>query len=192
MSVLAASAMCRYRPVGSAPVRCGARDAATDRPPRVGGMGAEVVESGSRWRRSARITIDAPAAAIFDLLTDPRRHPDFDGSGTVLEPVSGPSRLTMGSRFGMSMHLKVPYRIGNEVVEFEQDRRIAWCHFYKHRWRYELEPIDATTTVVTETFDDSTALFPPGLYALNAYENNQRAVVRTLDRLKALVESGAA
>lgn len=155
-------------------------------------MGAEIVETASRWARSARITIDVPAAEIFDVLTDPRRHPDFDGSGTVLESVSGPSRLTMGSRFGMSMHLKVPYRIGNEVVEFEPDRRIAWCHFYKHRWRYELEPVDASTTVVTETFDGSTALFPPGLYALNAYDNNQRAVVRTLERLKQLLETSAA
>ena len=151
-------------------------------------MGAEIVETGSRWKKSARVTIDAPAADIFDLLTDPRRHPDFDGSGTVLESVSGPSRLTMGSRFGMSMHLKVPYRIGNEVVEFEQDRRIAWCHFYKHRWRYELEPVDDATTVVTETFDARTALFPPGLYVLDAYAKNQKAVAATLVRLRDLVE----
>ena len=62
----------------------------------------------------------------------------------------------------------------------------------RHRWRYELAPIDAASTVVTETFDGSTALFPPGLYLLTAYENNQRAVVRTLERLKALVESDGA
>lgn len=155
-------------------------------------MGAEVVETGSRWRKAARITIAAPAAEIFDVLTDPRRHSEFDGSGTVLSSISGPSRLTMGSRFGMSMHLKLPYTISNEVVELEQDRRIAWCHFFRHRWRYELEPVDGRSTVVTETFDGSTALFPPGLYALNAYENNQKAVVRTLDRLRDLMETGSA
>jgi len=152
-------------------------------------VGAEIIETGSRWVKSARITIGAPASAIFDVLTDPRMHPEFDGSGTVRSSISGPSRLTLGSRFGMSMHLKVPYTIGSEVVEFEQDRHIAWCHFYKHRWRYELEPVDDATTVVTETFDGSTALFPPGLYLLNAYENNQTAVVRTLDRLAELVEA---
>ena len=160
-------------------------------------MGAEIVETGSRWKKSARVTIDAPAADIFDLLTDPRRHPDFDGSGTVLESVSGPSRLTMGSRFGMSMHLKVPYRIGNEVVEFEQDRRIAWQTrgpgpigklLGGRIWRYELEPVDDATTVVTETFDARTALFPPGLYVLDAYAKNQKAVAATLVRLRDLVE----
>lgn len=155
-------------------------------------MGAQIVETGSRWAKAARISIDAPAARIFDVLTDPRRHPEFDGSGTVLDSVSGPSRLTLGSHFGMSMHLKLTYRISNEVVEYEADRRIAWCHFYRHRWRYELAPIDDASTVVTETFDGSTALFPPGLYLLNAYENNQRAVVRTLERLKQLLETSAA
>ena len=132
--------------------------------------------------------IPAPAEAIFDLLADPRRHPDFDGSGTLRGSVSGPERLSPGARFGMDMHLGVPYRIGNEVVEFEEGRRIAWCHFYKHRWRYELEPVDDATTVVTETFDARTALFPPGLYVLDAYAKNQKAVAATLVRLRDLVE----
>ena len=138
--------------------------------------------------KSARITIDAPAAAIFDLLADPRMHARFDGSGTVQSMVSGPERLELGSQFGMSMRIKVPYRIANEVVEFDEDRRIAWCH----RWRYELEPVDDSTTVVTETFDGSTALFPPALLLMNAYKNNQVAVARTLVRLKELAESSTA
>jgi uncharacterized protein YndB with AHSA1/START domain len=150
---------------------------------------AEIVETGSRWAKAARITIDAPADAIFEVLADPRRHAQFDGSGTVQSMVSGPERLTLGSEFGMSMHLKVPYRTGNEVVEFDDGRLIAWCHFNKHRWRYQLEPVDDTTTVVTETFDGRTALFPPALILMNAYNNNQVAVAQTLVRLKELVES---
>jgi uncharacterized protein YndB with AHSA1/START domain len=153
---------------------------------------AEIVDTGNRWVKAARITIQAPAATIFDVLADPRMHPLFDGSGTVQAVVSGPDRLELGSRFGMSMRIKVPYRVGNEVVELEPDRRIAWCHFDKHRWRYELEPIDDDTTVVTETFDGSTALFPPALLLMNAYRTNQVAVARTLVRLKELVESRAA
>lgn len=151
---------------------------------------AEIVETGSRWAKSARITIAAPAGAIFDLLADPRQHARFDGSGTVESMVGGPERLALGSRFGMNMRIKVPYKVSSEVVEFEEDRRIAWCHFYKHRWRYELEPVDETTTVVTETFDGRTALFPPALLLMNAYENNQKAVARTLVRLRELAESG--
>ena len=153
---------------------------------------AEIVDTGSRWAKAARITIDAPAAAIFDVLADPSLHASFDGSGTVQSMASGPERLALGSRFGMGMRIKVPYRTDNEVVEFEQDRLIAWCHFYKHRWRYELEPLDDTSTVVTETFDGRTALFPPALILMNAYNNNQIAVSKTLVRLKEFVEERVA
>jgi len=88
----------------------------------------------------------------------------------------------------MGMRMKVPYRTDNEVVEFEEGRRIAWCHFNRHRWRYELDPVDDRSTVVTETFDGRTALFPPSLLLMNAYANNQIAVAKTLVRLKAYVE----
>lgn len=151
---------------------------------------AAIIDTGSRWVRAARITIDAPASRIFDLLADPSAHSRFDGSGTVQGFVTGPTRLELGSRFGMQMRIKVAYRTLNEVVEFEPDRRIAWCHFNRHRWRYELEPIDEGRTVVTETFDGSTARFPPSLLIIDAYRHNQTAVAKTLVRLKTLVESG--
>jgi hypothetical protein len=150
---------------------------------------AEIVDTGSRWARAASIVIDAPAAAVFDVLADPRRHAEFDGSGTVQGAVSGPDRLALGSRFGMSMRIRLPYRTDNRVVEFEEGRRIAWCHVNRHRWRYELEPLDAFSTRVMETFDGRTARFPPALLLMNAYANNQTAVAKTLVRLKRLVES---
>lgn len=153
---------------------------------------AEIVDTGSRWAKSARITIDAPPEAIFDLLADPAMHAVLDGSGTVQELVRGPERLALGSHFGMGMRIGLPYRTDNTVVEFEEGRRIAWCHFFRHRWRYELVPVGDGSTEVTETFDGRTALVPPALLAINAYENNQRAVARTLVRLKRLVETGSA
>ena len=149
---------------------------------------AEIIETGSRWAKAARITIDAPASEIFDVLADLSLHAAFDGSGTVRSFEKGPDRLALGSRFGMGMRVKVPYRTDNEVVEFEEGRRIAWCHFNRHRWRYELEPVDDATTVVTETFDGRTAIFPPSLLLMNAYANNQIAVAKTLVRLKGYVE----
>ena len=152
---------------------------------------AEIIDTGSKWARSARIVINAPVGEIFDMVADPAQHHRFDGSGMVEGVVKGPTRLELGSRFGMQMRYKVPYRTSNEVVEFEDGRLIAWCHFNHHRWRYEFEPIDDHTTVVTETFDGSTARFPPGLLLINAYAGNQIAVAKTLVRLKALMESGA-
>ena len=149
---------------------------------------AEIIDTGSRWAKAARIQVDAPAQAVFDVLADPARHAAFDGSGTVLAQVSGPPRLALGARFGMGMRIKLPYRTDNTVVEFEEGRRIAWCHFYRHRWRYELEPVGEASTIVTETFDGRTALFPPALLVINAPQNNQVAVAKTLVRLKDHVE----
>ena len=151
---------------------------------------AEILATGSRWVRSARIVINAPAGQIFDIVANPSEHHRFDGSGMVQGALNGPERLGLGSRFGMGMRYGLPYRTSNTVVEFEEGRRIAWCHFNHHRWRYELEPLDANTTAVTETFDGSTARFPPALLLINAYEGNQVAVAKTLVRLKVLMESG--
>ncbi|WP_329792836.1 hypothetical protein V1227_13320 [Lentzea sp. DG1S-22] len=57
-------------------------------------------------RRSVSVTatVHAPAAKIFDLLTDPSMHPLIDGSGSVRAPLPGaPGRLEPGSAFGMDM-----------------------------------------------------------------------------------------
>ncbi|NQW71832.1 MAG: SRPBCC family protein, partial [Actinobacteria bacterium] len=147
---------------------------------------AEILATGSRWVRSARIVINSPAGQIFEVIANPAEHHRFDGSGMVQGALTGPVRLGLGSRFGMRMRYGLPYRTSNTVVEFEEGRRIAWCHFNHHRWRYELEPLDANTTAVTETFDGSTARFPPALLLINAYEGNQVAVAKTVVRLKVL------
>ena len=38
----------------------------------------------------------------------------------------GSQRLVLGSRFGMSMKMGIPYSMVSEVVEFDETRRIAW------------------------------------------------------------------
>lgn len=108
--------------------------------------------------------IPASAEAIFDLLADPRRHPDIDGSGTVKDAIEGPQRLTLGSTFGMGMKMGMRYSMVNEVIELEENRRIAWqtrpANAIAGRlaggriWRYELEPAEGGT-LVRETWDIS-------------------------------------
>ena len=152
---------------------------------------AEVVPMDNDWKRAGRITINAPTALIFDMIADPQMHAQFDGSGTVQRQIKGPQRLSMGATFGMAMRIGFPYTITNTVEEFEEPRRIAWRHLGRHRWRYELEARDESTTVVTETFDGSTAIFPPALKLINAYEYNQKAILKSLVRLKVLAEEKA-
>lgn len=154
------------------------------------GPRADLLPVENTWVRAGRIHIDAPRQALFDLVADPRRHSDFDGSGTVQGAVHGPERLYLGAKFGMKMKIGLPYRIDNTVVEFEEGYRIAWRHIGRHRWRYEFADAPDGGTIVTETFDGSTAIFPPALKLINAYENNQKAVLKTLARMKVLAESG--
>jgi uncharacterized protein YndB with AHSA1/START domain len=151
----------------------------------------DVVDTGTKWVVSRSTVIDASASRIFDLLADPRRHGEFDGSGSVRKAVSGPERLSLGSTFRMDMKLGMPYTIGNTVKEFEEGRLIAWAHVGGHRWRYELSPLDSGRTVVTETFDATTARSRHALYLMDAYRRNARAIEETLPRLKALAEEEA-
>src|SRR5580658_5910555 len=114
--------------------------------------------------------IDAPAALIFEILANPQRHMDFDGSdmlrGAVIDrPISG-----VGETFTMKMHrLGRDYLMLNYVVEFEPDRRIFWEPApgdlptaggdpskvgipAGYRWGYSLTPDGGHATVVTEVF----------------------------------------
>ena len=106
-------------------------------------------------------TINASPEDIFAIISNPSQHPEIDGSGTVQGETFGPDQLTAeGQSFGMKMKFKgVPYRMKSRVKEYDENRLIAWSHLGGHRWRYELEPGD-DGTVVTETFDWSTALSP--------------------------------
>lgn len=149
----------------------------------------EVVDTGSPWIISRSIVVKAPTGQVFEILANPRRHPDFDGSGSVRGAIAGPERLSMGAKFGMEMRLFVPYRISSQVKEFDEGRRIAWAHIGGHRWRYELEPLADGSTRVTETFDATTARSARALKLMDAYNRNARAIEETLPRLAALAES---
>lgn len=153
---------------------------------------AEILAHESPWVRSARIEIAAPPQTIFDIVADPRRHAETDGSGSIVGNVRGPQRLSLGARFGVDMKIKVPYRIVNTVVEFDDGRLIAWRHFHGHRWRYELEGTDHGTTVVTETFDARGSFAPRVLDWMGAYRKNEVSMAKTLVRLKAIAEAEAA
>ena len=113
--------------------------------------------------------IPAPAEAIFDLLADPGRHHEIDGSGTIVGARSaGERRLALGDSFGMDMDWGVNYATKNVVVEFEENRRIAWqtlapkplSYVLTGRiWRYELEPVEGGT-IVRETWDTRQEALP--------------------------------
>jgi hypothetical protein len=132
---------------------------------------------------SVTVKVNAAPQTIFDLLADPSKHGEIDGSGSVRNAQSSaPARLSLGAKFGMDMKLGVNYKITNEVVEFDEPRRIAWRHFGGHVWRYVLEPVDGGT-MVTEQFDWNTAKSPLMMRVMNYPAKNRVSIEKTLKRL---------
>ena len=141
--------------------------------------------------------IPAPAEAIFDLLADPGRHPEIDGSGTIVGARSaGERRLALGDSFGMDMDWGVNYATKNVVVEFEENRRIAWqtlapkplSYVLTGRiWRYELEPVEGGT-IVRETWDTRQEALP-SRYVVRATMTDltRRNMEKTLQRIEDVV-----
>ena len=128
--------------------------------------------------------IPAAPGLIFEILADPRQHSKIDGSGSVkAAKVSAPSRLSKGSKFTMDMKILLPYKMTNTVVEFEENRRIAWQHFGGHIWRYILEPVDGGTKV-TEQFDYNGSKSVLMLKLRGSMASNEKSMVKTLENIE--------
>ena len=138
-------------------------------------------------------TIPATPAAVFALISDPSRHHEFDGSGTVRDAKNVPHQLKLGAKFGMSMKLLVPYSMVSTVVEYEQDRLLAWQTLPPvpvvdkvsggRIWRYELEAVDGGT-LVRESWDISKEGILTKLVVRRAAGATRRNMAKTLERIE--------
>ena len=145
--------------------------------------------------------VPAPPDVVFDILADVSRHHLIDGSGMVQGAAAGvPERLSQGVAFGMAMKMLVPYSTLSRVVEFEENRRIAWRTGPEgfagkivagRIWRYELEPVP-DGTLVRESWD-ITADHQRVLLKLGDIWSGKtrRDMERTLERLDHLVTAAA-
>ena len=151
--------------------------------------------SDAQHQVSVSRVIPADAQRIFDVIADPTLHHVIDGSGSVKGTKGASHKLGLGDKFATRMHMGLPYRITNKVVEYSEGRRIAWAHIGGWRWRYELEPIedgdDAGSTLVTETFDWSTSKAGGYVQLMKFPSRNRDSMERTLARLDAFVENTA-
>jgi uncharacterized protein YndB with AHSA1/START domain len=159
-------------------------------------MGDEPVVMGDTV--SVERVIPAPPEKIFDLLADPARHQEIDGSGTVREAKGPSQRLELGSSFGMSMKMGLPYSMVSTVVEFEENRLIAWQtrgpgplgrYVAGRIWRYELEPVEGGTRV-RETWDIThESLLSKPLVKRLAPKETGKNMAATLERIETLLSS---
>jgi uncharacterized protein YndB with AHSA1/START domain len=131
--------------------------------------------------------IAASGKHIFELIADPSQQPRWDGNDNLASAPSGQRIRAKGEVF-TTMLTKGSVR-ENHVVEFDEGRLVAWRPAEPgqvppgHLWRWALEPIDASRTRVTHTYDwteltDETRL--------------ARARATTVDRLQASLDRLAA
>lgn len=144
-------------------------------------------------RVSVERVINSEAGEIFALIADPGKHPSFDGSGTVRHATQDSIPLSKGSKFGMAMRWGLPYRTTNAVIEFEQDRLIAWQTTMLgglvggRIWRYELSPTDGGT-LVRETWDISRDRQRGWLRTSGMAKQTAQGMRKTLERIAELLE----
>jgi len=106
---------------------------------------------------SATRVISADADRIFELIADPSRQPSWDGNNNLASSAPGQRVHRVGDVFKTTLTNGALRE--NHVVEFIEGSKIAWCPAEPrkqppgHLWRWELNPINATLTSVTHTYD---------------------------------------
>jgi len=101
--------------------------------------------------------IAAGGQQIFELIAEPTEQPRWDGNDNLSHAPAGQRVHAVGDVFTMTT-TKGNVR-ENHVVEFVEGRLIAWRPAEPgqeppgHLWRWELEPIDSSRTLVTHTYD---------------------------------------
>jgi uncharacterized protein YndB with AHSA1/START domain len=132
---------------------------------------------------SASGEIAAPADKIFELIADPSLQPRWDGNDNLAEARTGQRVRAVGDMFTMTIS-QGSVR-DNHVVEFDEGRLIAWRPSEPgkeppgHLWRWQLEPLDDSRTLVCHTYDWS---------RLTDEKRLPRARATTADKLQASIE----
>jgi uncharacterized protein YndB with AHSA1/START domain len=139
---------------------------------------------------SASREVEATPERIFEFIADPAQQPRWDGNDNLREAAPGQRVRQVGDMFVMTLTMGANRE--NHVVEFTEGRRIAWRPSEPgkappgHLWRWELEPVSASRTRVTHTYDWSEltdeSRFP------TARAKTPDRLTASLDRLAALAE----
>ncbi len=106
--------------------------------------------------------IDASAADIFDVLSNPKRHVELDGSGFVRSDEKAERIKQVGDVFRMNMagdHMGGEYQTDNTVSGYSHNALLAWKTAPADtpppgwEWMWELTPEGPNSTLVSLTYD---------------------------------------
>ncbi len=111
---------------------------------------------------TATRTIDASAGALFDVLSNPERHAELDGSGFVLSDEKSDRITGTGQVFTMNMtgdHMGGDYQTDNHVTGYDQNKMLAWktapagTEPPGWEWLWQLDQQGPDSTQVSVTYD---------------------------------------
>jgi uncharacterized protein YndB with AHSA1/START domain len=142
---------------------------------------------------SATRPISASAERIFDLIAEPSAQPSWDGNNNLASAAPGQRVRQVGDAFKTTL-TNGAVRV-NHVVEFIEGTQIAWRPAEPgkqpagHLWRWQLEPVNATLTRVTHTYD-WTALTDTARLA-KAHSTTPEMLRESMDRLAVLAQAPA-
>jgi len=127
---------------------------------------------------------------IFELIADPAHQSRWDGNDNLREAESGQRVRAVGDTF--IMRLSRGSIRENHVVEFVEGRSIAWMPAEEgkdppgHKWRWELEQIGPSSTLVTHTYDWTRLADPERIPRAQA--TTEERLQASLHRLAAIAE----
>lgn len=107
-------------------------------------------------------TIDASAKDIFEVLSNPERHAQLDGSGFVRSDEKSDRITSSGQVFRMNMqgdHMGGEYQTDNTVTGYRENHLLVWQTAPADtpppgwEWKWELEAQGSDATTVTLTYD---------------------------------------
>lgn len=109
-------------------------------------------------------TIDHPTKEIFDVLTLPDNHEQFDGSGMVQSAEKSQRIQGVGDVFVMNMYAEAmggDYQMHNHVTAYDENKMVGWQPAQAEdpkepggwEWLYELNATGPDSTEVTLTYD---------------------------------------
>jgi uncharacterized protein YndB with AHSA1/START domain len=114
-------------------------------------------------------TIDAPTTAVFDVLSNPQRHVELDGSGFVVSDDRTDRITGTGQTFRMNMsgdHMGGDYQTDNVVTGYDENKLLAWqtapagTEPPGWEWVWELDADGPDATRVTLVYDWSNVTDP--------------------------------
>ncbi len=105
-------------------------------------------------------TVNSPVAQIWDVISNPELHKEFDSSGRVRSDEKSDRIQATGQVFTMNMEgPNGAYKTDNHVVGYNEHKLLAWATApagqdpQGWQWVWELNSVDDSTTEVSLTYD---------------------------------------